>query len=198
MPYQLVLDESPVNGKNLANRGKDFGDNVFLNNIPSDYKVYAFYYPGSMPNEAVKARLQALGEASGKNLYVSTGSLKDPAYQKIVRLFNLKKHPVIVVTAVGDLAAQDSVSAYAKLDNEQLLSSPERTVECVQEVFNLFIQGRVAEALKRAKGQQRSAIVSSLMTWVAGALKSLRDFVAERDISVSLLEGKFELKRSGG
>ena len=41
MAYKLVFTERPTEGQ------KDFGENAFLDDLPTDYKVYAFYYPTS-------------------------------------------------------------------------------------------------------------------------------------------------------
>ncbi len=191
MAYELVIQEAP---------GKDVGDNVFLQNLPAEYKVYLFYYPGAMPDERLEKALRNLGEMTGKNLFVNIGRLNDPEHEKIVGRFEIKNYPVILITAVGSLAAPQGefCSAYARLDSKRLLGSPERTVECVQELFNLFLRGEVAKAISQAKWKQRAELAAVLGRYITDALKGLKDFVASRDISISFLEGKFELKRSGG
>ena len=193
MSYQLVFTELPKPG------GMDVGENVFFSELSSEYKVYLFYYAGAMSDDAMENKLRDLGNSTGKNLLVNIGHLNDPQFDKIANLFAIKKFPVIVITALSGLAApaDDYLSAYARLDSEHLLDSPEKTVKCIQELFNLFIQGKVAEALSRAKGRQRAETLKHLAGFIVDALKSVKDFIAQRDIVVSLAEGKFELKRSG-
>jgi hypothetical protein len=194
MPYQLVFTEPPAAVINRA-----VGENVFWNDLPADFKVYLFYYAGAMPDEAMEKKLRDLGSATGNNLFVNIGRLDDDQFDKISELFGIRKFPVIVITALGGLAGpeDDYLGAYARLDSEHLLGSPEKTVRCVQELFNLFMQGKVAEAVSQAKGRQRAEMIKWLAGFFKTALASLWDFVAERDISISLTEGKFELKRSG-
>jgi len=196
MSYQLVFVQRPVEGE----KTKDVGENVFLVDLPADYKVYAFYYPGDMGNEVLEERLRTLGHSTGKNLFVNIGQLNDPQFDKIVERFDIKKFPVIVVTAIDALAspAGEYLTAYARLDSEHLLNSPDRATKCVQELFNLFLKGNIREAMSHARWQQRKELLIILGNFIAGALKPVGDLIFKRDISISLLEGKFELKKHGG
>jgi hypothetical protein len=196
MSYQLILAERPVEGEIT----RDIGENVFLADLPADYKVYAFYYGGAMGNETLEGRLRALGGITGKNLFVNLGRLDDPKFDEIQKRFEIQKFPVVIVTAIGALASPvgEYVTAFARLDSKSLLGSPERTIECVQELFNLFLQENVSEAMSHAKWEQRKELLNGLTSFFAGALKSLKDFIFERDISISVLQGKFELKKHGG
>jgi len=191
MPFRLVLKDAPTEN------GKEVGENIFFDNLPFDYKVYALYYPAAMLDEALEAKLRDLGAITGKNLLVNIGRLNDPELGKIATRFEVKKYPVIVVTAIDALASPTDhyLSAYARLDSKHLLDSPDRAAQCVQSLFNLFIQGKVSEAIAKAKWRQRQELVALVTDCFIGALRSLGGFVAERDISVSLVEGKFELKR---
>lgn len=192
MAFELVLKERSA-------AGKDVGDNIFFSNLPDDYKVYALYYPGAMPDLALENKLRDLGNITGKNLLVNIGRLNDPQYDRVVACFGVKNSPVIIVTAIASLASplQDYCTAYARLDSQLLLDSPERTIECVQKLFNLFIQGEVQKAVASAKWSEHKEVLRSLSNLFTGALKSVGGFIADRDITVSVLEGKFELKRSG-
>jgi hypothetical protein len=194
MSGRLVLTERPSEG------GKRLGENVLLDDIPGECKVYAFYYPGEMRNNALEKRLRELGKITGENLFVNIGALNDPRLGEIQKRFGIRKYPVIVVTAIDALAspANEYLTAYARLDSKHLLDSPDRTIECVQELFNLFIQGRVSEAIARAKWQQRSDLLSQIGNFFVAALKGIGDFILDTDISVSFVEGKLELKRSKG
>jgi len=178
---------------------KDIGENVFFGDLDLDYKVYAFYYPGAMPNEVLEKGLRNLGEQTGKNLFVNIGRLDDPEYSKIAKAFELRNLPAIVVTAVADLASADNeyLTAYARLDGKNLLKSADKTIQCLQKLFDLFIRGEVSGAIRQAKWRQRVELLAVVGKTFTEGLKSLGSFVADRDISFSLVEGKFELKRSG-
>jgi hypothetical protein len=192
--YRLVLTESKDEVK------KDVGDNIFLQDLQLDYKVYLFYYPSEMPNEDLENRLKALGNQAGKNLLVNLGKLNDPSYNKIVQTFKIKDLPAIIVTANADLASvvaenKDS-TAYVRIDNERMLTTVESTVKCVQRIFNLFISGQITEVLNQVSHDTRSIMVSRIKGIVTNALKEVGAYFSERDISISLFEGKFELKRN--
>jgi len=192
MAYQLVFSNS------LDTAGKDLGRNVFLNDLPEDYPVYIFYYPGAMPQKDLESALRSLGKISGKNLFVNLGKLDDPGYAKIAGHFQIKKLPVIVMTAIGELAsAPDSpLSTYVRIDSKDLLGSPEKTTEVLQKLFNLFLTGQVVEALKEAKKDDRNAMLASFGRVAARALEGVWKFVSGLEISFSIAEGKFELKHS--
>jgi hypothetical protein len=192
MPYQLTFSEL------INEQTRDVGENVFLDNLPSDYNVYLFYYPGAMPNETLESHLRNLGNSTGKNLFVNFGKLNDPNYSKIANLFQIKNLPVIVMTAVADLASPVSsyFNVYIRIDNKKLIDNPDKTVEFLQKLFNLFISGNVAEALNEVKKDDRKLLIASFTKVVGDALKGLGKFISETDISFSVVEGKFELKRS--
>lgn len=194
MAYQLVFEEAPTPGA-----AKGVGS-VFLDNLPADYKVYLFYYGGAMPDEALESRLRQLGEMTGNNLFVNIGTLGDPRYGEITGRFEIKKYPVIILTAIDSLAspAAEYLTTYVRLDSRNMLDSPDRTIECVQELFNLFLQGKVSEAIAHAKWQERTELLAQVGHFFAGALKGLRDFVAGRDINIAFATFKLELKKSGG
>lgn len=198
MPYQLVLRELIDEGKGKGI--KDVGENVFFDNLPSDCKVFAFYYPAAMPNEDLESALRNLGNIMGKNLFVNIGWLNDDKYEMITKHFDIKRFPVIIVTAIDKLASlpTEFSTTYVRIDSKEILNSPNLAIECVQTIFNLFIQGKISEARNQVKGYERDALISHLKGIITNALKGMRKFLGERDIIVSLIEGKFELRRSGG
>ena len=187
MPYQLVLSEL------IDEVTRDVGENVFFDNLPSDYKVFIFYYPAPMPNEDLESALRNLGNIAGKNLFVNIGWLNDDKYDTITKLFDIKNFPVIIVTAIDKLASPPTEfsTAFVKIENKRLLNSTNLAIECVQTVFNLFIQGKISEAMSRVKRYERGALTSHL-------LKGMRKFLDERDIIFGIGAFRFELKRSGG
>jgi hypothetical protein len=195
MPFQLVFEEPP--GPIAA---KAVGENVFFSDLPGDCKVFLFYYPGAMPDPNLEPKLRALGERTGTNLFVNIGWLNDPQYDKIVKYFGITKNPVIIMTAIPELASPlgDYATLYARLDSSKLLGFADHTIQCVQELFNLFIQGKVAEAINQAKSAQAKEFLLSVTRSVVGALKSVVGFIADHDISFSFLGAKLEVKKSGG
>ena len=194
MPYQLVLSEF------IDEKTKEVGENVFFDNLPSQYEVFILYYPGAMPNEELESALRNLGNITGENLFVNIGRLNDPNYKKIANKFDIRNLPVIIVTAIDKLASPPTEfsTAFVKIDSKRLLNSPNLAIECLQTLFNLFIDEKISEAISQAKHAERDALISHLKGIITDALNGMRKFLGERDIIVSLAEGKFELRRSGG
>lgn len=178
---------------------KVVGENVFFDNLPHDCLVFLLYYPGAMPNEDIENKLRNLGNIAGNNLFVNIGKLNDPSYRKVRNKFTITNLPVIIITAIDTLSSPpgELSTAYVRIDNQRLLNSP-NLIECIQRLFNLFIDRKILEALSQFKKDQRDLFISHLKNIVTNALKGTIEFVGERDISVSLIEGKFEIKKSGG
>jgi hypothetical protein len=177
---------------------KDIGENVYLSDLDHDYKVFAFYYPQAMRDEAVEDALRGLGELTGKNLFVNIGKLDDPAFATIVKTFGIDTFPVVVMTATSDLAggADEYLTAFVRIDDSRLVADPRRLVTLVQEVYSLFLRGEIASAMSKANRTQRLEIVKAVAASVGRALKGLGSFVAGRDFKVSLIDGSFELTKS--
>jgi hypothetical protein len=191
--YSLVLKDNPKLG-----RPRRIGENVFLADVPDECKVFAFYYPSSMRDEALDAALRSLGDMAGDNLFVNIGKLDDPAFDKIIKAFGITTFPVVVVTAASELAgtAGDEGSVYVRLDDKRLLADTPRTVALLEQVYALFLRGEIAAAAATAERKQRAEIVRAVMSHVADALRGLKNFVVERDLKVSVMTGTFELTRS--
>ena len=187
MPYQLVLSELK------DEKTRDVGENVFFDNLPSDSEVYLLYYPGDMPNEVLESKLRKLGNDTGKNLFVNIGRLNDPKYKKIAKKFDIRELPVIIVTANSKLASHPAEfeTAYVKLDSKRLLKSPDLAIDCVQKLFNLFIQEKISEALRQPGEYNRKALITYLNGIITNVLKGI-------EFSISIIEGKLGVKWSGG
>jgi hypothetical protein len=193
MPYELVLAKQP---KALD---KAVGESPLLSGISERYPCYALYYPSAAGEPELEEALRKLGKAAGKNLFVSLGTLGDEEYPTIAKVFSVRRNPVVIVTALAEYAAppDQALNSYVRLDDPTLLSSPDRTLKCIQELSNLYLRGEVATALKAAHSAERAALLAAIGGYLAKALKTIGDFVAERDISVSFAEGRFELNRAG-
>src|SRR3990172_6297419 len=186
MPYQLVLSEKDKKTKKV-------GENVFFDNLPSDSEVYMLYYSGAMTNKELESKLRDFGNNTGKNLFVNIGRLNDPNFKKIVNNFGVKDFPVIIVTANSKLASHPAEfeTAYVKLDSKRLLKSPDLAIDCVQKLFNLFIQEKISEALRQPGEYNRKALITYLNGIITNVLKGI-------EFSVSIIEGKLGVKWSGG
>ncbi len=195
MSYRLVLRE-----KTEAHT-KDIGENVFFNNLDSDYRVFLFYYAGVLPNEELEDKLRDLGEITGKNLFVNIGKLNDPNFGLMVSRFGITQYPVIIMTAVDELASikeGDFPSAFVRIDSKNLIDSAELTVKSVERIFSLFLTGQIAQAIEKSRQDNRNALITRIRGLVADALKQVAKYLSDKDISISLFEGKFEIKKSGG
>jgi hypothetical protein len=197
MSYELVLTDPPPSAESAE---KDFGENILFSDLSPDYRVYALYFAAEPPDRALEEALRNFGGRTGKNLMIYYGSEADPLLDKIEERFGIKPHPVIVVTALPELASpvDDYVTTYARLESKQLLKSPERTVACLQEIYHLFLHGDVAEAISSAKWKERAELASAVTGVIGKALKAVGGFLAERDFVIGCALGKLELKRSGG
>jgi hypothetical protein len=194
MTYNLVLSEL-TDGVTRA-----IGEDIFLEDLLSDYKVYLFYYSGAMPDLDLEVGLRNLGNRTGKNLFINIGRLDDPRYDIIRDKFKIRDLPVIIVTGVDGLASlkdEDySPTVYVRIDNKDLINSATLTVSCIERLFNLFIGREIFEALNQAKKDSREASISHIKIKMVGALRQLGKFLWEKDINVSLLEGKLQIKNS--
>ena len=196
MVYSLVLTRPTEEG------AKDFGENIFFDQLSDKYRVYLFYYPGPILNPDLEKNLRDFGVGTGKNLLVNIGRLNDPKFNQIVSAFKIRTFPVVIVTAIDNLASMKTdnyySTAFVRLDNRDLLKNGDKTVECLGELFNLFISGQVSMAINQAGRDQRDASLSVLRSKIVSALTIIGSALNEKDISVSLLEGKFEIKNRGG
>lgn len=189
MSYQLILSEL------INQKTKDVGENVFFSNLSHDYKVFMFYYPSGLMNEELESKLRDLGNMSGKNLFVNIGRLNDPDFDKIVSKFKIKKFPVIVVTAVDTLASLPDkfLTVYVRIDSKILLNSPDKTMECLQRLFIMYLKGEVSEAMSAVGNAKFNVIISHLRGFIKDSLQEIWRFL-KGDISISVGPFKLELR----
>src|SRR5262249_40601561 len=123
----------------------------------------------------LESALRDLGEMSGNNLFVNIGRLDDPEYDKIRNHFGIKPLPVIVITADPNLASplDTYATGFVRIDSKTLLNSPERTINCVQEVLNLFLGGEISKAISLTKWKQWSEL---LRRWETLSSRLLRAY----------------------
>jgi hypothetical protein len=104
----------------------------------------------------LKDTLTQWGEDAGKNLFVGFWAQNDNKYQYVRSAFNIEKRPTIVITANSELAYidEDEQSVYVKItDQDDLIEdkNSDETVKTLDELYLLFLDGKVEEAIKRIK-----------------------------------------------
>jgi hypothetical protein len=77
------------------------------------------------------------------------------------------------------------------------LNSHERTLNCVESLFNLFLQGKVADAVSKAKWAQRAGFLRALGGVIGAGLSKIAGLVFDRDIALEFVGVKLELKKTG-
>jgi len=191
MAYSIVFEEEP---------GKAVGENVFLSNLPMSPKVLALFYPGAADTEEVEKELRALGQKTGGNLFVNIAeTLADPDYQLAAGSFRIKSLPVIVVTAVSPLAATpEGHTAFVRLDAKELFQQPQQLVRTVEQLFNLFLRGEIAQAVRKGWLQQIRAKIDAAADAIWAIIQPVIAWAAKKDIALEFLSAKIEVKESGG
>jgi hypothetical protein len=199
MNYKIVFRSEPAaeSAPDGASQ-RAVGEQVFLSNLPNDAKIFVFYYPGSSDAEAVEQGLRQLGQRTGDNLFVNISSLVDPDYQRAVEAFGIRPLPVIVVTAIGPLAATPGGStAFVRLDSKALFADPKQLIETVEDLFNLFLGGHVAKAIAIGVARQGTSRAAAIVKQIAAALLPAIRWVAGRNLSIELFGAKIEVKAYG-
>jgi hypothetical protein len=191
MSYRLVFSERPDENLEIKRGAKQ---NVFFENLPSDCKVYIFYYPGSFLNKDLANNLKVLGQSAGKNLFVNIAiKIDDPSYGRVVKAFGIKSLPAVIVTALSSLALPDDYSTeFIRIDDKKLLASTDQATDLIQKLFNLYISDGVSEALKESNRDIRNF---RLKGYLESILKEVKGSIDGRDINFYTALGRLELKK---
>jgi hypothetical protein len=173
---------------------KEVGDNIFFNDLPHDFKVYLICYAGTKMNEELKSRLVSFGEMTGKNLLVNMSKLNDINYDKVRTRYDIISFPTIIITALSEIASppEECSTAYIRIDNQKLLNSPDLAMDCIEKIFNLFIGGKISEAMGEFKSEMRKLRITGFLK---DALQNLKGFGKDWTISFGFLGARIELKR---
>ena len=147
---------------------RSFAEDVTLDNIPENCKVYCLVYGVSDTDQTIKNDLENIGKEYGNNLFVDFWSMADERYTDVATYFSLKDLPVIVVTAESSLSSIEgsNESTFVRLDNPHLLSEFEDVKRLVRLLYNLFIQGDIADAITIAKKKSKWATMKDIITKV--------------------------------
>ena len=178
---------------------RDFSESMLLQDISEKYKVFLLYYPAVARNFELEDKLKELGESSGKNLLVNIGSIGDDDYNVANALFDIEKTPVIVMSAVSEFAhsSEENTTAYIKFDDERLLNNTDLTIKAVDNMFNLFLSGKIREAILETKSHEKKAKINFITNRIIEGLKGVYDVIKGFEITISLLDGQFEISHSG-
>lgn len=187
MKYQLVSSELE-NGEIALGTG----DNVILDDLPRDYKVYAQCYLGPRPSADLVAGLRDLGDITGNNLFINFAKPDDPRYADLAAKFNITVWPTIIITGIDELASPpgERSTAFVKMD-ALLRRSPDVVMNCLYTVFNLFVTNKISQAIG---AQSRKARFEAFNRVVTSALEGVRGFVNSHEISVGFIDLKFSLR----
>jgi hypothetical protein len=192
MAYNIVFVEKTAPGRAV-------GDSVFLSNLPTNPKVFAFFYRGSGDTSEVEKALRALGQRTGDNLFVNIGSQADSDYDKAEKCFGIRGWPVIVVTAISPLAATpEGDNAFVRLDNKSLFAKPEELVRTVEELFNLFLGGNIGQAIVTKWTQEGKAALLAAAERVWSVVQPVIIWLGKRDFAFEYAGAKIEVKEAGG
>ncbi len=189
MTYQLTLSTPHASGT----RNRDVFENVVLTDIPRNYEVYLLCFPGTNMNEDLRQELEKFGSYGGEMLFVNFATRLDRNYGMIKDMFNITTWPTLIMTGTEKLASPptDHCTAYLKMDNKELLNTPDQAIECVERLFHLFLEGEVAKAIQVQKSSAREAVLKDIL---AHALNGVVGFLRQWEISVSFIEGRLSLK----
>ena len=93
------MSYSLVHVKRQEARGRNLGENVYLDDLPNNSDVFVFYYPStSAPYTELESKLRDYGRQTGGDVFINMGKVGDNKYREIVHDFDIGDLPVIVIT----------------------------------------------------------------------------------------------------
>ncbi len=158
--------------------------------VPPDCDVYAFYVPGMLKFEDLEKALLDYGKDAGKTIFVGKWAKDSPIYKGVINAFEIKGGPVVVVTAKSIFSAnpQDKTEiAFAKIDNQNLFADLPRASNCITETINLYLQGKVKEAMINAKLDGYGA---SWYKYFKGLKGDIAGFLKDHSVTFDVLKGQ--------
>jgi len=194
--YRVVLSV-PVDPSAPPKTSKGYTENVLLEKLPLEYKVYILYYSGNFLNKELANKLKAFGQSSGKNLLVNIIKTQDdPHLNKALAWFGIKTYPSVIVTALSTLSSPPTEysTAYKRIDNKRLLENTEVAFQLIQKTFILFIQGKISEAMRESNNDLRMFRAKALLS---AAWEGVKSNLLDRDFSFETIFGRINIKRKG-
>ncbi|MGA1974778.1 MAG: hypothetical protein ABSG92_04005 [Conexivisphaerales archaeon] len=161
--------------------------------VPDNCGIYVFYVPGIIGYEDLKKALLAWGESAGTNIFVGLWDLSAVSLKDVLGYFQIKGSPAVAVLANPKNSTDGQFPprvAYARIDNPILLNDLARAEDCINRTCNLFLQGRVKDALSSARKDQYKASLNFYLGKIgADVLKFLKDV----NVTFDILKGTITL-----
>ncbi len=158
--------------------------------IPEDCDVYVFYVPGMIKYEDLKKALLDYGKDAGKTIFVGAWSLAAEEYKQVIKTFKIKGSPAVIISAKSLFSTnpEDKTDvAFARIDNSDLLNDLTKASTCITETINLYLQGKVREAIINAK------LDGYKTTWdryFKSIKASVSNFLKDHSITFDVLKGQ--------
>jgi hypothetical protein len=84
-----------------------------------------------------------------------------------------------------------------RLDSSALFSKPAELVRTVEELFNLFLAGNVAQAVRSGWIAQGQATAVGVAARIWAIVQPVIAWISRRDLVIDVTSGKIEVKASG-
>jgi hypothetical protein len=173
-------------------------ESCHLRDVPDDCQIYLFYFPSTRDHEDLEKALLKWGKTTGKNLFVGLWGMDDPNYRKVAQTFEIGPLPAIVVTGAPWSASttenSDPTTAYARVDNKQLLANKDKALDSMERLYNYFIRGLVKEAVRNAKRDgmltKLGHYLGKMKDWLGRAISN---FLKTHKITVNAFKGTIDV-----
>jgi hypothetical protein len=148
-------------------------DLKLASDVPDDCDVYVFYVPGMTSYDNLKKALVDYGNASGKNVFVGLWTLDAQPYREILEFFKIGRSPAVIVSGPPKWSTDEqkpTQTAFAKIDDPNLLNNLGKATDCINKTCNLFMQGNVKVALSSARNDGYKASLSFYLEKLYGGI----------------------------
>ena len=165
-------------------------DLTLAEQIPEDCDVYVFYVPGMLKYEDLKKALLEYGKDAGKTIFVGVWLLASKKYKEVIKTFKIKDSPAVIVSAKSMFSTnpKDKTDvAYARIDNHDILNDLNKASTCITETINLFLQGKVKDAVINAKLDGYKATWDHYFKDIKEAVSK---FLKDHSITFDILKGQ--------
>jgi hypothetical protein len=159
--------------------------------------VYAFVIRQLQVDDKIKNELVQMGKESGLNLFVGLWDMKDQDYFKLNKMFKLGKLPAIIMTAESSLSTvSDTDNTFVRIDDKRLFSKPEELSDLVNELYSLFMDGQVINAIKKTRRKEISIFLTNLLVEIKNVVtKIAREIMDKYDIKFDFGTFKIDLTK---
>lgn len=190
MTYAFILKELTEKGS----RGLD--EKHFLDGLLYDYKSFILYFPGIQRDNKFEERLTASLMDKGYDTLFNIKPVTDPNFQLIATTFNIRKVPIVIITAKSDYSLLEYrghfASIYFKLDKDNI-DNPSKAVDTVMKIRELFVNRTIYNII-----QQNNKVELPISIIKTNIIKAITQLVPVENnaISVYFADGKFEIEWS--